>query len=79
MKYRRHRGGLRESLETTVEINNLNELINHIESNYHIKVKDINFDYVGYDERTRWETYNVSIKTEHEKSFHIIGMSNSIF
>lgn len=78
MKYRDHRGGLKESMETEKEFNSIEELKDHIESesDYSEKVDDIKFKYAKYDERTGWNTYLVLVKWELNIDYLPVGWSN---
>jgi len=53
MKFRFHRGGLKESMLTVTTVNSLDELEELLGT------KDISFDYIGMDKRINWNTYYV--------------------
>lgn len=79
MKFRFHRGGLKESLATTVEVNTIDELKKYIEKQecyLEGTIEDILFEYSYFDERTRWNTYYVSYKKKGIKSTFLVGMSD---
>lgn len=61
MKYRDHRGGLRESMATEITVNTLQELKDHLSIKRNKEVKDIEFKYSCYDYRTEWDTYYVIV------------------
>lgn len=76
-KYRDHRGGLAESLETTQVFNSLNELIDYLKQS----LKEYNFEFLNsdikikpycYDKRIHWNTYIVTIK-----NFGVVGFTDS--
>ena len=83
MRFRHHRANLIESLNTTREFKNKEELLNHLNFIYGTKgetVIDIRFDYAGFDERTNWNTYYVLIKKDSYLSdYGIVGMSDDEF
>jgi len=66
MKFRFHRGGLKESMKTIIEVNSLFELRQALGNpNY------ITFKHIGMDARINWDTYYVIADDK------IIGMSDS--
>ena len=73
MKFRHHRGGLKESMNTTVEVQTIDELKRVISFN----VEDVKFEYAGMDERTGWNTFYVLAKRYGRDEFHVAGMSDS--
>jgi hypothetical protein len=82
MRYRHHRGGLDESLETTVEVNTLEELIAHINKDWEVwgkVVAEIKFDHVGMDERIGWDTYYVLQRFQEEDTWTVAGFSDGKF
>lgn len=66
MLFRFHRGGLKESMETVIEVNSMNELIDAIGFPH-----EITFQHIGMDTRVNWDTYYVIADDK------VIGMSNS--
>lgn len=60
--FRFHRGSLEDSMETCVEIKDLEHLINLIEKSWDIKMSEISIKPYGKDERIGWDTQIVSIK-----------------
>ncbi len=66
MRFRFHRGGLEESLKTTIEINSIEELKSKIGN-----PTNIEFQHCGMDARINWDTYYVIADDK------IIGMSDS--
>ena len=76
MRFREHRGNLYDSLKTTIEIKDKQEL-------YEILREDLNhfyFDFSiddmqcipqGFDRRCGWDTYLITIK-----NFGVIGMTD---
>ena len=79
MRFREHRGGLSESLETTVEIeatkvaiaNRFNEAL----SGWPVPeatAEDVKVEPYGYDDRINWETHIVSIR-----GFGVFGFCDS--
>lgn len=59
MKYRDHRGGLAESMQTVVELNTEDEFMVHMLKRTGPKGGGISFTHQGYDNRIGWDTYNV--------------------
>jgi hypothetical protein len=82
MKFRYHRGGLDDSLKTTINVDSEQDLINHMNSKYsHMgaTVEEIDFYHVGFDERINWDTYYVSCRLKGESEWFVAGMSDGIF
>lgn len=79
MKYRDHKGSLSDSLETTIEVNSIQEIIDHLNSYYNQfgkEVEEIKFDYSGFDDRVGWDTYYVLHRLKGEENFTVAGMSD---
>lgn len=82
MKYRHHRGGLEESLKTTVEVSTLEELIIHLNAVWGCWgkiVEEVKFQYCGMDERIDWDTYYVLQRLHGEDTWTVAGMSDGVF
>ena len=79
LKYRCHRGGLEESMETVIEVNSREELLKIIQERYPLlNIKRIAIDKDStWDERIGWETHYVINMTS--LPVHIIGYINGIF
>jgi hypothetical protein len=78
MKYRHHRGGFAESMETTVEIDSLTELAAHINASLDFKISenDICIEaYGGVDRRNGWDTHVVEIRWN-TGEWYPIGFTN---
>lgn len=73
MKFRQHRGGLKESLETTVEVSTFPEFVEVVHAIWP-EMTGIKLEHIGMDTRTGWNTYNVVI--EFQGSWVIIGQSD---
>jgi hypothetical protein len=78
MKFREHRGGLAESMETVVEVANRVELIIHLAhlmERYPGTVVDFQKikiePYGGWDERIGWDTYIVTLE-----GYGVLGFTN---
>lgn len=76
MLFRYHRGGLAESLETTINIKDKQELYKILQDelkrwNFFFNIEDIECIDYGYDNRCNWQTYLISIK-----NFGVVGMTN---
>ena len=81
MKYRDHKGGLAESLKSTIEVNSIDEIKSHLNKFYNQfgkEVDEIKFQYVGMDERIGWNTYYVLQRLKEEDTFTVAGMSDGI-
>ena len=65
MKFRFHRGGFKESMETTIEVKDIEELAEALEF-----PKEIVFQPCGIDERNGWDTFYVIADDK------IVGMSD---
>lgn len=79
MKYRDHKGSLSDSLETTIEVNSIQEIIDHLNSycnQFGKEVEEIKFDYSGFDDRVGWDTYYVLHRLKGEANFTVAGMSD---
>lgn len=77
MLFRFHRGGLAESMKTAVEVKTLQELRNIIEKELQTElIADLEFKYVGFDNRVNWNTYYVTTHTALYGK-HVVGMSNT--
>ena len=64
MKIRQHRGGLDESLKTTVEIEStLAAIVDEISSKIcrDVRPEEIHLQPIGNDSRIGWDTYMVSV------------------
>ncbi len=81
-KYRDHRGGLSESLKTTIEISVKGDIVKRLNSNlkdFGAEVAEIKFKYCGFDKRTGWDTYYVLQRLKGEIGFTVAGMCNRSF
>ncbi len=79
IKYRDHRGGFIESMETVRLFESTDQLFAHLDKTYGLgikKVVEIKFKYIIKDERIAWETYYVLQRFKGEKTFAVAGMSN---
>jgi hypothetical protein len=84
-KFRYHRGSLKDSMETVIEVKDKNDLLDQILSNYAdtsfpLDRKDIkNFTiqpYGGIDKRIGWNTYIVEIDACPPWGRHVAGFTN---
>ncbi len=76
MLYRDHRGGFKESMETVIEINSLQELYDHVKKSFSRYPTRILFHYQGHDPRNKWDTYTVMAELEGNDHAFPIGQSN---
>jgi len=79
MKYRDHKGSLSDSMETEQEVSNIEDIKKHLNKFYNKfgkSVAEIKFEYIGFDERTNWDTYCVLHRLEGENEFKVAGMSD---
>ena len=82
MKYRDHKGGLEESLATTIDVNSSSDIIAHLNLFYNqfgVEVEEIKFEHCGYDHRINWDTYYVLARLNGSAEFRINGMSDGVF
>ena len=80
MRYRDHRGSLKASLATIQEVFSVDEIITHLNKTYKGRdVKEIKFEYIGFDKRINWNTYYVLQRISGEKDFTVAGMSDGCF
>lgn len=74
MKFRPHRGGLAESMEETIEIQTLDQLVAHLNARtpYILTLREalIIEPYGGIDARTGWDTHIVTDK------FGVVGFTD---
>jgi len=68
MKFRFHRGGFQESMDTTIEVKNMDELIDHLNLPH-----KLTFQHCGLDSRNGWDTYYVVANDV------VIGMTDGLF
>jgi len=66
MKFREHRGRLKDSLKTVVELDSRNELLKHVrallkEYNLEFADADLTVEKHAHDPRTNWDTYIVRL------------------
>lgn len=80
MRYRDHRGSLKESLKTTIEVNSVEEIISHLNEMYDYhpgrQVEEIKFEYGGWDARINWNFYYVLQKQQGDTFFTVAGMAD---
>lgn len=73
--FRFHRGGLKESLATSVRINSLDDLCKL----FHVGPKRLRFEYYGYDERIDKHCYIVSVSLiEHSDIYLVKGFIDNL-
>lgn len=80
MRYRDHKGGLTESLNTTKNIYSEDELISHLNKQctpWGEGITDVKFERVGIEKRMDWGVYYVLIKLQGQVHFSVVGMSDS--
>jgi len=76
IKYRDQRGSLEESMKTVRDIISIKELLKYLNSRYGPGIEEIQFEYYGFDDRIKWDTYHVLQRKKGETAFTIAGMSN---
>jgi hypothetical protein len=83
VKFREHRGGLAESMQTVVEVEDFNALLDHLHKlaePWQPNVPPMNADtvhvepYGGVDERIGWDTYIVTLK-----GYGVLGFTDGSF
>ena len=82
MRYRDHKGSLRESMKTERKVKSKSDIINHLNKMYKpfgAEIEEIKFKHVGMDERIGWETYYVLQRFKGNKDFTVAGMSDGCF
>ncbi len=67
MKFREHRGQLKESLKTVVDIDSRAELVKHVremlkEINFEFQDADLTVEKYAHDSRTKWDMYIVRVQ-----------------
>lgn len=79
MKYRSHRELLSESMDTVVEVNSIEKLREHIQSNWSKSIFDIKITpYGGIDKRINWNTHVVQINFKQDGDFAVAGFTNQL-
>ena len=82
IKYRMHRGGLSESMETVTEVSSMKELICVVEKQFDAKVVDLNIEFYGHDDRINWDSHIVTAKFDKEgygrHSYYPVGFTNGM-
>ena len=80
VKFRFQRGGLRESLATTIKVYSYEELLQAInkESDSLKDIVSLSFEYIGIDSRINQPTYYV-VAEQPGKDPRVVGMSNGKF
>lgn len=78
MRYRDHKGDLKESLETTQEFKTIDELKTYLNSKFD-NIEEIDFKYVGMDQRIGWNSYYVFIRLKEHNVFNVVGISDGKF
>lgn len=78
MKYRDHKGGFSESMNTVQEFLSIEEIKTHLQKNQNKAIAEIKFDYIGNDHRIDWDTYYVLQRFEGQNEFTVAGMSDGI-
>ena len=77
MRYRDHRGSLKRSLETTIEVHSEQDIIDHLNDIHpSYAITSIKFEYSCYDERTGWDTFYILAKNKNGQGSHVAGMSD---
>lgn len=78
IKYREHRGGLQESLDTAREFSTLKDCLQYVQGKWNKQpgnihrafLTDIELCYYGYDDRVKQELYSVYLKIDRK---YILG------
>lgn len=78
MRYRDHKGSLKESLKTTITVDAIKDLQSHLESQdiFNRKIETIKFEYIGFDYRIAWNSYYVLQKFKNADNFTVAGISD---
>ena len=66
-RFREHRGGLSDSLDTTINVANRGELVDYIQRTLgcwglDINPEDVEIAPYGYDSRINWDAHIVTVK-----------------
>jgi hypothetical protein len=76
MKYRDHKGGLAESMETVqtgMTTDSILKYLNGWFNQFGFEIEEIEFHYTCYDHRINWDTYNVCIRMKGDNFFTVAG------
>lgn len=79
MKYRDHKGGLSESMETVQEFDSIEQIKQHLNLFYNQfgeLVVEVKFQYAMFDNRIGWDTYYVLMRLDGKSDFMVAGMSD---
>jgi len=78
MRYRDHRKGLDESMETVQDFYSVEEIKKYLNSIYEPlgEVAEIKFRYVCFDDRINWDTYYVLKRLNGSEQFTVAGYSD---
>lgn len=79
MKFREHIGGFTESMKTTVEIADLNELKQLLQVKYEHEIERIIFKDMGVDDRNGWNTFMVCVDFVGLTPAYPVGWSDGSF
>lgn len=79
MRFRFHRGGLDESLKTTTEVQNKEELLDHINAFDFCKIVEIKFEYYANDPRAWGDTWIVMKRMNGTDNWGVAGFSDGTF
>jgi hypothetical protein len=76
--FREHRGSLKSSMKTVVEINSMEELKEKLKEAFpYLEMDDIWFEDYAYDNRIGWDTKLVMSRNKKYGSF-IVGYTNGV-
>ena len=63
MKYRSHRGSLKDSMKTVIDLEDFNSLVGHLKETCSVpfRPEDVLVSKYTYDERIDWDTHMVTV------------------
>ncbi len=64
MKYKPHRGSLKETMDEVKEFNTVEELKNHLQEGYQKPIKTVNSEFYAHDSRINWNLYCINLTFE---------------
>lgn len=64
MKYKPHRGSLKETMEEVKEFQTIEELKNYLQKGYEKPIKSVNSEFYVHDSRINWDLHCININFE---------------
>lgn len=81
MLYRDHKGSLADSMQTVIEVNSKQDIIDHLNSWWNklgYNIYSVIIEYYCYDDRIGWDTYIVRQQLEGETNYTVAGFTDGL-